>query len=1444
MNCIPLPNSIRARLLNAAFFTQYSSRVLAGITLAIPASLQASDWTGATGISWETATNWSAGVPAAPDDAVVNLLSPNIATVQTVVGATPANLHVGFGAGANGQVNIASGSLTIAPDGVTVIGGADGTGSLMVADNAGATPATGMGSLSTTRMEIGGNSASDPGTSGNGEVLVDTSGTVSVGGELNIGGVTGSSGKLVVNAGEVTANSWMRLGNGGGSGELEINGGAVRKAGGNHLIVADNQNSSGLLTLNDGLLSVNNEIWVGQNGGMGTLNVYGGTIENQNSALIGTSGGTGSLVMTDGVWNSTGGGTFIIGNGGAGEATVSGGTIRAEKEVWFGEGETGSADVTISGSGAIENTSWVAIGRTGGNATLEMTGGSFVKTGGTDTHFIVAAGGTGVVNQSGGLISAVGVVWVGEGGNATYTLSGSAELDASDGVRVAVNASSTSSLSVGLGSEMTAGWVRGGQGDSTVEFNGGRVVASADQEDFMSGLDTAAILENGFILDTDGHGVSAIQDLSGTGGVVKSGAGTARLLGLNTYSGSTTVEEGTLLISADIPAQEDSLGDITVADGANFGVVADYAGDHLTPANVTFGTSGNTGLSAVFGDVEGLNPSNSLIDVTGNLAVNGDVEITVGGEHFETGELLVLTYDSTNRTGGGTFVLGDLPEGMSATLVDDPNKLGTGQGAVYLQVTSVTPDLLWTGENGSDWLAAGNWEDLATGLSTSYTDPSPVTFDATAASTDVVLNSTVTPNAVLFSDEGLVDFSLSGTGSISGSTGLTKAGAGTLSIGGMSNTYTGVTQISGGTVSIPSLGNGGAAGPLGAATSEPSNLSLGGLLEFTTTDPFTTDRGFSVDAPGGGIVNPGEVTLTGAIEATVGTFAKRGEGNLILSQPGTNTLSGVNGVRIGEGTLTLDGGGTQVNNVTGQMWVSHLEGISASLVANNTTLNVPSWFALGRGNGDGQTASAIFTDSTVSTGMISLGFGNGLAANDSTQLLTLDGSTTWTNTNDVTALAESADSNSTMTLGDTAQFTTVNTVHVGRDGDAILNVQDDSTFTAQRWLTLGRYNPGSGVANVDGGTVNLTSNEQYLIVGEEGSGVLNVSNGGTVNVTGPRTSIAQNVAGDGVINLMSGGTLTTREVDEGADAAGGSSTFNFDGGTLVASVDNSDFMTVDTATISTNGGTIDTNGHAVTVAQVFSGNGGLTKAGAGTLTLSGNQQYVGTTLVNEGALASTGAGTFADASSLVVGSGATLQLDFSGEDSVAALTLNGVALPEGVYNAGHPSGAITGTGSIRVGAPVANAFDNWIAGYFPNPADPNDLLPGSDPDSDGQSNAVEFMLGGSPADGGDGAKVHALKADSDADVDTTGELVLTIAVPTATPAFSGDPAPTTSYVGFETTVEGSVDLESFDSGVTEVTPVTDGLEPAPAGYEYRSFRLDASNGFPDRGFIRVDVTTP
>ena len=109
----------------------------------------------------------------------------------------------------------------------------------------------------------------------------------------------------------------------------------------------------------------------------------------------------------------------------------------------------------------------------------------------------------------------------------------------------------------------------------------------------------------------------------------------------------------------------------------------------------------------------------------------------------------------------------------------------------------------------------------------------------------------------------------------------------------------------------------------------------------------------------------------------------------------------------------------------------------------------------------------------------------------------------------------------------------------------------------------------------------------------------------------------------------------------------------------------------------------------VTLASGVSGSGGLLKSGSGLLALTGNAAYSGNTTVSSGSLKLSQANATNDASTVTIAAsaGATLELDFVGNDTVLALVLDGVTQPDGIYDASNSGGAITGTGAIKVFTP-------------------------------------------------------------------------------------------------------------------------------------------------------------
>lgn len=1571
--------AVRRSLLDSARSTRYVASLLAGMSFAATAS--GADWTGNTSTDWNTGTNWNTNLVPTGENAIVNIdgSGTNVSTISADI-PVPVDIIVGTGTANVGRVDHTAGLAQTGNTNWAFFGTNAGTGIYNLADTGsvggGLTGfAQGSGTFTTTgRLYVGGFNAGGA----TGTLNVNTTGAVNVSALMSVGS-QGSTGVLNLESGTINqSNDYFRFGwEGSANGTLNMTGGTINKTGSNHFVFGDGAGGNGVGNISGGTINVNNEIWVGQNNATGELNFDGG---------------------------------------------------------------------------AINNSSWVAVGRAGGTGTVNMTGGTWTKDGGG--NFIVGASGPGTFTQSGGLVDVqTGITWIGEQNNAVavLTLSGTAEFNTTQ-FSVGVNGGTDGTINFD-GGTARIGSIVGGGGAETINFNGTQLIATGEAGVIFANLDTATIGAGHLLLDTDGNDVSADQDIDGTGGVVKSGAGTLNLAGAAnnlSYTGDNTVSEGTLILPTDPFGADDSPGNVSVADGAAFGVAAQNPGDILIPTDVAFnGSTNGTGFVARMGDLGGTLPTDPLMQVSGVLTRDGTVTVDVTGSKFATGDLLLIRYDSTTVAGGGSFALGNLPNGVVASLVDDPDYFAVGDGAVYLDITSValpewvgtdgsvlslvgdiliddpvvvladttgispgdtvtgpgipagtvvvsvdnatevtlsanatetngTADLLFAalpGSNDGVWDIAttSNWIDQVSELSSTYADPNPVLFGDRGLVNAVTLDVTVQPSEVVYNHGST--YSLTGTGAIDGSTGLLVQGSGTTTFTGIANTYDGVTRIEGGTLAVDNLANGGGASSIGDSSSDPANLDLaGGTLSYTGATT-TTDRGLNVS----GVSNldtTNDLTLTGDITASGGALSKTGAGDLILSGDIERDLSNGGTVEVNGGTLELAGAGSQITNTSAGLYIGALPNVPAHVQLTSGELNVGTWIALGRGNGDSGTLSTFTAvDSTVNTGNFSTGFDAGLP-NDSDQEVTITNTTL--NNPGQTLFAESANATTTvlidgtsvlnlgnsfrsavgadtvvnLTLRDSASIVkgpggyfsigdrgnseatfnledTANLEIQGGDynvgdfdanaGDGFptvgtLNITDNATtsasgnvfigknngtegylnmdggsFTANEWMAIGRFNGGIGEANISGGSLIQTNVNTAVIVGEEGNGTLNVSGTGVVDIAG-QLRVAQAGGAIGTVNLSTGGTINTPVIVE-PGGTGGISTVNFDGGSLVATADNADFISVDSVTLGVGGVTLDTQAFTVGIDQLLSGTGDLNKAGAGTLLLNASNSFTGTTNVDAGTLGGNGslngplvvdatatlapgtsAGTLTAGDTTIAGTYAYEIDDATGDSLVVNgnLDITGATLAiteltpgtAATYVVASYSGTLTGTFGSVTGLPAgytldygtgsnsqitltnpnADPFIGWIDGFYPGETDPLIVGKDADPDGDGQSNLVEFGLGGNPADGGDNAKVYLLTEDSDADGDTDVEALLTAAVRTGTPAFSaGAPSSTAAHDGVTYTVEGSLDLATFGETIDPASPVVTGLPAAPAGYEYRTFSLNGSNGLPDAGFLRVEV---
>lgn len=362
----------------------------------------------------------------------------------------------------------------------------------------------------------------------------------------------------------------------------------------------------------------------------------------------------------------------------------------------------------------------------------------------------------------------------------------------------------------------------------------------------------------------NGSGTFSGQIINGSGvlNIAKIGTGTQVFNGTTTHTGSTTVSAGTL----QMPTSTTATGACTVADGATL-AIAGNTGTSWKAQDMTLGTT--TGATLKIRNFGSLPNSAPLEIMSGGLTVNGTVTIEVSGV-FEVGSYPLIYLPSGSSVGGGGFsslVLGALPVGVSATLQD-------GGDQIILNVTA-SDKLTWNGNLSSEWdiNATSNWVFGASPAK--YLDGSDITFtDAATGSTNVVLSLPVAPANVTF-NHSTKNYTLSGSGNITGGGGLTKRGSGSLVMTN-AHSYTGLTSVNEGTLQ---LGNGTVNGSISG------DLTNNGTVIF---HPATAQ------------------TYAGALSGTTGTMTKEGAQTMTLT--GGNSYTG--SIQVNAGIWQIGNGST------------------------------------------------------------------------------------------------------------------------------------------------------------------------------------------------------------------------------------------------------------------------------------------------------------------------------------------------------------------------------------------------------------------------------------------------------------------------------------------------------------------------------------------------------
>ncbi len=1323
----------------------------------------------------------------------VDNLVTNDGTISAYGTANTYGIH--YGESTSGGVITNTGSIT-------TTGGGAGDASVYVHGNGDGTVVNNSGTMSSTVYGVYLDSARSKGHTLNNQAgsAISANTAVAINGNgntiTNQGKMTGVSDGLLISGnnnivttsgGEISGKNGIRVSKGSGN-QITAKSGSKITATSTGISIASGNNQvttesgSAIVAKDNGILinsGANNVTNGGSITATGSSNSYG---IQYNSGASGTITNTGTITTTGkGVGDASvyaHGGAVTINNSGTMDSSVfgvyvttghtlnnlAGGSISANTAVQFHGNNNKLANagaisgdtngVTISGSGnTLTNqgkitggTNAILINSGSKNNTLTLNTGTEISGSITDDNNSASANNNLILDGEGTLGSSIsGLNSVTSSGD--WTLSGA-----------------TMNLS---GTTNSALWVKSG----TLILNGAMTAKGATVDSGTTlqignggtlGAFNGDIVDNGTLTFNRSDAAAYGSVISGSGNVVKQGGGELTLSNNNSYSGGTTIAEGTLTATAggalgsgnidnraylklDAASASDPfiVADLTTHSGATVEIGAGSTlqantltqqdGSTLT-ADLT-ATSGpairakNVNLdgtlnvaspasqepirstddlislaliesdNAISGDFDG-------ITINGN-AMNPDAFITVVGQknvndtHYDLVETLTWYADRYNAAidAHGTFNLADADDSFTVNTVLENVDANSGWNGQSLTKTGAGTLIL-------------NAENTYTG-GTLISDGTLVASNVEALGTG-----DITDNAVLeLNTGGDFDNAISGSGQV------VKSGDETLTLSG-SNTYTGGTIISGGTLvatNVEALGTGdvtdnatlelntggdfdNAIGGTGSVVkSGDKTLTLSGANSYTGG---TTISGGTLVASNVEALGSGDVTDNATLELnTGGDFANNigGTGSVVKSGDKTLTLSGTNSYT---GGTTISGGTLVANNV---------EALGTGDVTNNATLELNTGGDFDNAiSGSGQVvksgdktltlsgANSYSGATTISGGTLIATHVNalGTGAIDNRASLLLDASGQFT----VTDLTTESGGNTEIGAGSTLQATTLtqksdSTLTINLNGNTV-----DPVIHAASQVSLAGTLDITGVGDVlDSDPASTDDLDTFTLIASDKTIAGDFEK---LTVAGMDADLADFITVDGRIDdtgkqyeLTTALTWYADRDDAVTDAHGTFNLTNADGSFAVNTVLENVDATLDPASATGWDGT------------------SLIKQGAGTLILNAENTYTGGTTISGGTLVATnvealGSGDVTDNAVLELNTGGTFDNAISGSGQVVksgdeTLTLSG----SNTYTGGTliSGGTLVatnvdalGTGDVTDNATLelntGGTFDNVISG--------------------------------------------------------------------------------------------------------------------------------------------------
>ncbi len=1115
-------------------------------------------------------------------------------------------------------------------------------------------------------------------------VNLSSSLSVAVGATLDLGGFAGAFGSIAGEGNIIQGIGVLTFGgdNSNSSFSGVISGsGAITKSGSGTTSLTGSNSTSGSLTLANGTTTLS-----GSGGGLvsvtsitlrsgSTLNLDNSGVENSNrvnnTAAITLNGGTLRLISDgDGTLESVGLLTVAAGNSTV-QVTHNGTTANNTRLTFSGLGSIASgATVNFSGLGGVLGGDIIgpqifitgqSIGLLGSWATVGADAAEYSAFG-VRAYSDYYTGVLGVnYNSTAAIVRLTSVST-----QPAYTLTNSGQT-----TDLGLNLAGVSNVDLGISATRT------------LNLSGGSLIASTATPVSISG--SGILTAGGAAAGTLAISVTSGSSLSISAVIAnnsvskvalsKADLGSLTLSGANTFTGDVFLNGGTTNISSeanlgasgnDVTFNGGTLhltSGFTSSAGKIFSVVSNQSGTLDIDSTQTLQlaasdgvlTSGNANSNFIKTGTGNLIIQNANTGFTGTLQINqGNVQLrqaqSLNGAITLNGGTLALANNASTNFNDSVTVLSDST--ISVDRLSGAGLVTQSLGAVSLSASTLT-------------VAGANSAALNVG--------------AVSLTGDVTIN-TATANL--------------STGAIGGSYGLTKTGAGTLTLASVA-TYTGATNINAGTLRL-AVAN-------GLNSANILNVSSGATFDLAGYAATTAAlSGAGNVTLGSGALSTGSTssTFSGILSGT-GGLVKSGNGTLTLS--GSNTYTG--GTTVNAGTLALSGG----NRLSTSTDVNIAIGATFALGGNNTSI---ASFA-GSGNvtlGSGRLTAG--TNSSIFSGVIS---GTGGLTKNGGGTLKLSGTNTYSGATSINSGILVAQNASALGAIDGA---------ISLANGAELQIENDTVFPAKILNISGtlRNNSGANTYNgsinlggnatisTDAGSLNLVGNISLggngltissaapthvlgLISGAGNitkTGVdlldLNGSNTFTGNLTISAGIVQVNVASalgaTGVANATTVSSGATLLIDEpGAGISVASETLNLAGVGLAgngALRSNSGANTWNGPVNFTADSTIKVDADTLTLAGDLSGSGSaLAKTGAGTLILSGLIFHTGGTNITSGTVQLAASNRLDSTGNVSVSSGATFDLD-DNDQTIGALSGSGIVQT-------GPTDTLSGGASFAVG---------------------------------------------------------------------------------------------------------------------------------------------------------------